>query len=177
MNNRKIIIIAIVIFLVIFFVYLFSIFNQGNKVVKFETSYYLMNNYLIKSESKLEKNITPCFFSSLTLKNGTELSCKPLTEFCNSNIPQDKSLINDRTACAIFTFDINGFKKTPNQISSNSKISDHYLVFRYKDGIATSLNSIENEIMYGKSRTFNNKIIAILLFFEVNKYPELFLNR
>ena len=62
MNNRKIIIIAIVIFLVIFFVYLFSIFNQGNKVVKFVTSYYLMNNYLIKSESKLEKNITPCFF-------------------------------------------------------------------------------------------------------------------
>ena len=95
-----------------------------------------------------------------------------MVKSCDYSIPNDTNLINEKTACAIITFDINGFEKQPNLISSNSQINDQFQVFSYNNGMATSLNSIENKIWYGKEKKsfLKKNINSILLLIEMNKY-------
>ena len=95
-----------------------------------------------------------------------------MVKSCDYSIPNDTNLINEKTACAIITFDINGFEKQPNLISSNSQINDQFQVFSYNNGMATSLNSIENKIWYSKEKKsfLKKNINSILLLIEMNKY-------
>ena len=168
-KNKKVISTFIIILslLCILFSYLLLVVKDEYKVVKFACAYY----FLEKSDL-LAKESNSCLFSKLKLKNGVELSCKPLVKSCDYSIPNDTNLINEKTACAIITFDINGFEKQPNLISSNSQINDQFQVFSYNNGMATSLNSIENKIWYSKEKKsfLKKNINSILLLIEMNKY-------
>ena len=66
-------------------------------------------------------------------------------------------------------FDVNGFNKKPNIISTNKKVQDQYQILMYSNGIATMPNSIEDITLNSRKPAFIRRIQSILLFYEVTK--------
>ncbi len=171
MKNKKLYI--IVLFLIILFsflTFLVSVISENQKIVKFAYTYWLIEK---KSDIIKNSNIGyPCYFSEMKL-NDVELKCQTLNQFCNTEIPA-KIFRNKDTACAILTFDINGFNKKPNVISSNKNIQDQYQVLMYRNGITTIPDSVENEALYYKKpHSFKVRLQKILLLCEITKHRHL----
>lgn len=167
MKNKKIkiYVIAILLLVLLTVVYFIPIISESKKLVKFSTAYWLVDKTNIV---KFGNNIVnPCYFSQMKLKNNVELQCKELKFSCDDKIPSKNTDINKDTACAIITFDINGFDKKPNIISTNRKVQDQYQILVYNNGITTIPNSIEDETLNSRQHSFKRRIQSILLFFEI----------
>ena len=169
MKNKKIktYIITILIIILLLLVYLIPIIFESKKLVKFITTYWLVDkSNLVMSGNNIAN---PCYFAQMELKNNVELQCKELKSSCDRKIPSKDKDINMDTACAIITFDVNGFNKNPNIISTNKKVQDQYQILMYSNGIATMPNSIEDITLNSRKPAFKRRIQSILLFFEVAK--------
>ena len=171
MNNKKSKLLIIVLLLSFCLIYFFHLFKEANSIVKFVTSYYV-----IDKSNFISNELNTCSFSKLTLKNGVEISCKSLTDYCTNDIPQKDILINEQTACALITFDVNNFQNKPNIISTFSRVNDQYQILRYSNGITTIPNSIEDNILHSKKKTFKRRIHSLLMFFEIKQNSEMFNN-
>ena len=164
MKNKKLFITIVSIFLLVLLL-LLPVIYESQKIIKFVTSYWLFEKYNIAGNGNM---VNSCYFTEMRLKNDVEIKCKAIKPICYDKIPNEK-YINKDNACALITFDINGFDKKPNMLSSYKNIKDQYQVLIYNNGMVTIPNSVEFEALNSRRHSFKRRIQSIILFSEVAK--------
>ena len=161
---KKYLYILILLAILAIFTGVFVIKSESYKLAKFAASYHMFE----KSDAAKSFNVErPCPFSQIQLKNRTAVSCQAFAVRCDYKIPGD-SLIGSKSACALLIFDINGYAKKPNVMSSTKNIQDRYKVLVYSDGITSIPESIEDEALHSEEKTLKNEFKTLYM---VIMYP------
>jgi len=94
--------------------------------------------------------ITKDFSDRIVLGDSSEIKYQKLRDNCVEK-PENDSEINEQTACAILTIDVDGFKKGLNRQSKVGDIADRFTVLLYSDAVVMMPNSAEEKILLNPS--------------------------